>query len=74
MSNAERKQQIRDYHEAMDTYEILLEEAATRGDGEEVSFLRTQIQNCKRHLVALKTKKEFVPRAEESLYFAMMGT
>lgn len=74
MSKKERAEQIRQCNEAIETYTGFLEDAIERKDTKEVQFLRGQIQKTKREKVSLKQKTEFIPSAEEQLYFAMMGT
>ncbi len=73
MTNKERQALIRYYKEGIAEYEMLLEDAFDRNDLEEVKTIRGEIQYNKRQIIALKTRTEFVPRPEETLFFAMMG-
>ncbi len=73
MTKEERAEQIRQCNEAISTYEWFLEDAKRRNDTNEVKFLQGQIQMTKREKVSLRKKTEFIPSAEEQLYFAMMG-
>lgn len=69
----EKEKELQEINEAIETYNYFLSEALCRDDEKEASFLKSQIQRCKRMKVALKKEIPFEEHPSEVLYFAMMG-